>query len=175
MKKIPMIGRRFGRLTVIAEHKKDNDKNIHYICRCDCGAISKPINGMSLRRGATKSCGCYARETAVEKLQIAHAGARKHGFGGTRIYQTFQDMKQRCKNPKNKFFKDYGGRGIAVCYMWENDFSAFFDHVSQLPHYGEKGYSLDRIDNDGNYEPGNVRWATAHEQMLNRRKPNKEG
>lgn len=168
-KKIQMIGRRFWRLTVISEHKKDNDPNIYYICRCDCGSISKPINGMSLRRGETKSCGCYAREKAIEKLPLAHDGARKHGFGGTRIYQTFQDMKQRCFNPHNKFFKDYGGRGITVCTEWKDDFPAFLNHVSALPHFNEKGYSIDRINNDGNYEPGNVRWATAHEQMMNRR------
>ena len=78
-------------------------------------------------------------------------------------------MIQRCTNPNQIRFKDYGGRGIKVCDEWLNSFEAFYDHVSQLPHFGEEGYSLDRINNNGNYEPGNVRWATAAEQVKNRR------
>ena len=97
-----------------------------------------------------------------------------HGFKGTNIYNTWCNMKQRCNN-KNYFqYEYYGGRGITVCDEWQNSFEAFYEHVSQLPHYGEEGYSLDRINNDGNYEPGNVRWATRKEQMNNRRISKKE-
>lgn len=78
-------------------------------------------------------------------------------------------MLDRCTNPNLEGYSRYGGRGIRVCEEWEKDVTAFYGHVSQLPHCGERGYSLDRIDNDGNYEPGNVRWATMQEQGRNRR------
>lgn len=84
-------------------------------------------------------------------------------------------MKKRCYNPKDEHFKYWGARGIAVCDEWLQSFQAFYDYVSQLPHFGEKGYTLDRINNDGNYEPGNVRWATAKEQIHNRRISIKKG
>ena len=84
-------------------------------------------------------------------------------------------MKDRCFNERNKRFFDWGGRGITVCDEWKNSFQAFYDHVSQLPHFGEEGYSIDRINNDENYEPGNVRWATVKEQNNNKRKAYKNG
>ena len=86
------------------------------------------------------------------------------------IYYVWSQMKNRCNNPKYKKYCDYGGRGIKVCDEWENSFQAFYEYVSQLPHYGEEGYSIDRINNDGNYEPGNVRWATKLEQRHNQRR-----
>lgn len=78
-------------------------------------------------------------------------------------------MKQRCNNPNDHGYKNYGGRGIKVCKEWEDSFQAFYDYVSVLPHFGEEGRSLDRIDNEGDYEPGNVRWATRKEQNFNKR------
>lgn len=79
-------------------------------------------------------------------------------------------MRNRCFKTSHKNYKDYGGRGITVCKEWNESFQAFYDYVSQLPHFGEEGYSLDRIDNDGNYEPSNVKWSTWNEQANNRRK-----
>jgi hypothetical protein len=79
-------------------------------------------------------------------------------------------MKTRCYNPNSKDYHNYHDRGITVCDRWLNSFEAFLKDVSKLPHYGEKGYTLDRIDNDGNYEPSNVKWSTAKEQANNRRK-----
>lgn len=94
---------------------------------------------------------------------------KTHGMSQSPIYRKWHDMKTRCYYSGNISYKNYGGRGITVCEEWRNSFQAFYDYVSQLPHYGEPGYSLDRIDNDGNYEPGNVRWATKLMQMNNRR------
>lgn len=99
---------------------------------------------------------------------------KKHGLIHHRLYRIWGCMKTRCLNPKDEHFPLYGGRGITICDEWKDDFQAFYDYVSLLPHFGEKGYSLDRINNDGNYEPDNVRWATATEQANNKRNSKKE-
>lgn len=98
-----------------------------------------------------------------------------HGMRKTKIYKTWVNMKARCYYEKDKRYKDYGLRGIAVCEEWKNDFMAFYNHVSQLENYGVDGYTLDRIDNNGNYEPGNVKWSTIYEQIHNRRPLKKWG
>jgi hypothetical protein len=158
--KVDMIGKRFGRLTVIAEGEKHHRK-CTWVCQCDCGNITAPIDGHNLRRGATKSCGCLKLEKLIER-------STSHGKSHSWIYRVYAGMKNRCYNPQDKHFCRWGGRGITVCDEWKNSFQAFYDYVSQLPHFGEKGYSLDRINNDGNYEPGNVRWATNETQCNNR-------
>ena len=93
----------------------------------------------------------------------------KHGHSHTKVSELWVSMNQRCFNPSNKRYPHYGMRGIRVCDEWRNSFQAFYDYVSNLPHFGEPGYSLDRINNGGNYEPGNVRWATWKEQANNKR------
>lgn len=97
-----------------------------------------------------------------------------HHMSETKIYRVWQSMKSRCTRKTDKNFKDYGGRGITVCDEWMNDFQSFYDCVSHLPHFGEEGYSLDRINNEGNYEPGNVKWSTPYEQVHNRRTSQRE-
>lgn len=157
-----MLGQRFGKLTVIGEDCSSKKGLAMWTCQCDCGNITKPVSGYNLRSGQTKSCGCLISES----VSMAH---KKHGKCNTKLYYVWRSMKNRCYYEKHKNYKNYGGRGITVCEEWKNNFEAFHSYVSQLPHFGEEGRSLDRIDNDGNYEPGNVRWATMKEQLANRR------
>lgn len=163
MKAVDLAGQKFGRLTVV---ERVGSKNGHsaWLCKCDCGN-EKVITANNLKDN-TISCGCYHKEIAKISNTI-------HGKTNTSLSYVWSAMKQRCFNSKNKAYKNYGGRGITVCDEWKNDFQTFYDYVSQLPHFGEEGYSLDRINNDGNYEPGNVKWSTKKEQNNNRRRYSK--
>lgn len=160
-KKIEMVGHRFGRLVVIEEGYIDGTE-CAWVCECDCGNITNPIRGKTLRNGRSKSCGCLS-------AQLAHERFTKHGQSSSPLYKVWRSIIDRCTNKNLDCFVRYGGRGITVCEEWKNNFEAFRDYVSNLPHFGEAGYSLDRINNDGNYEPGNVRWATKKEQANNKR------
>lgn len=157
-----ITGQRFGKLLVVRkELTKARNKKTHWVCQCDCGGTT--ITTLSdLKSGHTKSCGC-------NRIQAAKKASTKHGLRHTPLYSHWSDIKNRCHNPKYKRFADWGGRGITVCDEWRTDFMEFYNHVINLPHCGERGYTLDRINNDGNYEPGNVRWATRYEQNMNRR------
>jgi hypothetical protein len=150
--KIELSGRRFGRLVVRAYAGAKR-----WDCVCDCGSHTV-VWGGHLRRGETKSCGCLHRE-------LAKACATKHGMYGTREYRSWQGMKQRCCNPEHVAYESYGGRGITVCEEWRLSFEAFFADMLERP----PGTSLDRINNDGNYEPGNCCWSDAKQQAENRR------
>jgi len=120
--------------------------------------------------GKTRSCGCRTSEWISESETT-------HGLSKHKVYLVWQAMKQRCLNPNSSHYSDYGARGISIFPEWAEDFKAFFDYVTQLPSYpGEENLgkckgclTLDRINNDGNYEPGNLRWATAAEQRANQR------
>ena len=160
-----LVGQRFERLTVI-ERTENKGSKAAWKCKCDCGGFTVAVSH-DLISGHTKSCGCFQREQ-TSKASI------KHGKRHIRLYSIWLSMKDRCFNPKNKRFCDWGGRGITVCDEWKNNFQSFYDYVSVLPHYNENGYSLDRINNDGNYEPGNVKWSTASEQNKNKRSYKKE-
>lgn len=160
-KLIDLTGRRFGRLVVV-KRSKNNGKLPMWLCKCDCGK-EIDVCGCNLRTKHTRSCGCVRKETTAKR-------SIKHGMSKNPLFGAWNTMRQRCLNPKNHKYKNYGGRGIKVCQEWQDSFQAFYDHVSQLPHFGENGYSLDRIKNDGNYEPNNVRWASDTEQANNRRK-----
>jgi len=110
----------------------------------------------------TKSCGCYQKKRASEAKTT-------HGLSKTNLHKVWKSIKHRCYNKKAWAYKWYGARGIIICKEWHDNFKAFYDYVSQLPGFGESGLSLDRIDNNGNYEPGNLRFATHKQQMNNTR------
>jgi hypothetical protein len=147
-------GRRFGRLLVINLHSKPKGRAT-WNCQCDCGTV-KTIKSSELTAGKTKSCGCFRREVVSKRRKT-------HGNAANPTYTTWVRIWQRCTNPKNARWSSYGGRGIAVCERWAL-FENFLADMGQKPN----GLSIDRYpNNDGNYEPGNCRWATNDEQMNN--------
>ncbi len=160
-------GQKFGRLHVTGLDGKrtyGGRERYFWSCVCSCGKTVS-VCSEHLTRGAVRSCGCLQQENSV--VQGKNRGT--HHLGDSKIYTVWQGMKDRCYNPNNKRYKHYGGRGISVYPAWIDDFQAFYNYVSQLEHFGEDGYTLDRIDTNGNYEPGNLRWATKSEQARNKR------
>lgn len=167
--KIEMVGKRFGRLQVIKE-AFSNRSGFHYICKCDCGTITKPIKGANLRNGRSKSCGCLQKEIITQRV-TSHQKSR------SRLYGVWSGMRHRCNNKNASKYNFYGGRGISVCDEWNNSFENFYQWAM------ENGYdenakrgdcTLDRIDTNGNYEPSNCRWVDMKIQSNNTRR-NKKG
>ena len=159
MKRQDLTGLKFHRLTVIEYAGATRPpKRALWKCKCDCGSICEVI-ATHLRNGNTKSCGCLRNE-------VAGGRTRTHGLSKTREYETWCHMIQRCEDPRQPGYKHWGGRGITICDRWRNDFEAF---LADMGHRPSAKHSLDRINNDGNYEPSNCRWATRHEQARNQR------
>jgi hypothetical protein len=155
---VDMVGRKVGRLVVLRRAgPPGSSPTTRWICQCDCGGTAE-VSGADLRRGSTRSCGCLRAET----MASAH---RSHGGSSTPEFQAWMSMHKRCENPRMRNFRHYGARGIRVCERWSS-FENFLADVGPRP---SPEHSLDRIDNDGNYEPTNCRWATRSQQQKNRR------
>ena len=156
---IDLAGQRFGRLVVSRRAGTTAHRRSLWECRCDCGN-TRLVPADNLKRENTRSCGCLRKEVAKE-LNTVHGGTR------SREFNTWKGMQRRCYLQSAAGFKNYGGRGIAVCDRWLHSFENFLADMGCKP---SPKHSIDRINNDGNYEPGNCRWATAKEQRQNRRR-----
>jgi hypothetical protein len=158
---------RYGRWTVL--ERVSSGSNIWVAC--DCGSPPREVNKYVVMNGRSKSCGCLRREMGAAR----GLASKKHGHAGSGSsspeYQAWAQMKHRCLNPSNPQYANYGARGIRVCVRWLNSFENFFKDVGSRPEGGilRSRYSLGRIDNDGDYEPTNVRWETTVEQNNNTR------
>lgn len=148
-----VIGQIFYLLTVISlEEKRALNGGYIWKCQCSCGNITS-VRADSLKNGTTKSCGCLVKEITTT-----------HGQSYSVEYQTWASMKDRCSNSNSENFINYGGRGISVCDRWLNSFENFYNDIGDRP---SDDHSIDRINNDGNYEPGNCKWSTSEEQNNN--------
>ena len=155
-----MIGKIFGKLTVLFEVGRSNDGQRTYLCQCECGNKTIVISG-NLKKGNSRSCGCARKKTCADRMRLLNF---KHGQTNTKLWRTWMGVLERTTVVTSANFKRYGGRGITVCDDWK-DFEIFAKDVGEPT---SDSCSLDRIDNSRGYFPGNVRWATAKEQASNR-------
>jgi hypothetical protein len=162
--KYDLTGQAFNSWQVLEFAYQAEDKKSYWRCRCTGCQTEKLIEGYNLKSNRSRSC---------RRCSAAFVGAsvhRTHGRSRSIVYRRWSAMKTRCTNPKAKSWKDHGGRGILVCEEWMHDFMAFYDHIGDPP---TPRHTVDRINNTGHYEPGNVKWSTQSEQMQNTRRSRK--
>lgn len=161
-----LTGQRFGRLQAQWPAGMARLHRPHWLCLCICGTLVV-IEGANIRAGHSHSCGCAGSRRTIGKRSLRHGHARRGG--ASREYRTWQGMIKRCTNPRSKDWENYGERGIKVCARWRFSFSDFLADMGPKP----IGKSIERINNDGDYEPGNCKWATRSEQNSNQRRNKK--
>lgn len=154
------IGKKFNRLTVLKYHNKEKNKDREFLCLCDCG--NKKITTIAkLKKGHTKSCGCFRKEIASKRMTV-------HGLSSKELYKEWQSIKTRCTNSNSKAYKRYGERGIRISKEWENNPEKFISDIINKIGERPKGKTLDRIDNSKGYSVTNIKWSTPLEQAHNR-------
>lgn len=153
MRKLDLAGMRFGELTVCYDSGERSSGSVVWTCKCDCGNVTNVLAG-NLVRGNTASCGHLRGKNII------------HGRTNTPEHVTWSSMLKRCTNPNDRGYSNYGGRGISVCDRWKTSFENFYADMGPRP---SNVHSIDRRDNNGNYEPDNCHWATKDEQVNNKR------
>ncbi|KIL42064.1 hypothetical protein SD70_02450 [Gordoniibacillus kamchatkensis] len=159
-KALELSGQRFGRWTVLRRADAPKNGCVMWVCICDCGT-QREVTGKYLKNGRSRSCGCLEKD--VFKVMITKHGLSKENRAE---YATWIRMKERCFNKNNHRFKEYGARGITVCDRWKESFENFLQDMGKKP---SSKHSIDRKNNDGNYEPSNCKWSIQTEQTRNQR------